>query len=267
MKSQLFPVLGILTLLVLFSCEKGKTTDPEAGKTVSSVTYTSATSDYKNELSFEYDTQGRIVKIILGLPSQTVTTSVEYDNGKVTERTVSSMDDSDFYTESIYTMDNNGRAVSCDITTVDDISGEDMAIGSIDFSYDGENHLTKISSADSDFGTVDTFITWNDGNITLMESNLMDEVMSVSSRTYGQIPNDANIDLSSVITSSNPADQSYFMLLGIVGERNADLTESEDIDGTTYIYSYSFDDSGRVVKAEIRRDTLLEATYEIKYAE
>lgn len=99
MKSQLFPVLGILTLLVLFSCEKGKTTDPEAGKTVSSVTYTSATSDYKNELSFEYDTQGRIVKIILGLPSQTVTTSVEYDNGKVTERTVSSMDDSDFYTD------------------------------------------------------------------------------------------------------------------------------------------------------------------------
>ena len=141
MKFQLFPVLGILTLLVLFSCEKGKTTDPEAGKTVSSVTYTSATSDYKNELSFEYDTQGRIVKIILGLPSQTVTTSVEYDNGKVTERTVSSMDDNDFYTESVYTMDNNGRAVSCDITTVDDISGEDMTIGSIDFSYDEENGL------------------------------------------------------------------------------------------------------------------------------
>lgn len=34
MKFQLFPVLGILTLLVLFSCEKGKKTptDPKWGK-------------------------------------------------------------------------------------------------------------------------------------------------------------------------------------------------------------------------------------------
>lgn len=230
------------------------------------MTYTSATSDYKNELSFEYDTEGRIVKIILGLPSQTITTDVEYGNGKVTERTASSMDVDDF-TESVYTMDNNGRAVSCDITTVDDFSGEDMTIGSINFSYDGENRLTKISSADSDFGTVDIFITWEGGNITLMESNFMGDVMSASSRTYGQIPNDANIDLTSIITSSNPADQSNFMLLGLVGECNADMTQSETTDGITYTYSYDLDDSGRVVKAEINRDGSLEATYEIKYAE
>ena len=57
------------------------------------------------------------------------------------------------------------------------------------------------------------------------------------------------------------------MLLGLVGECNSDMTQSENIDGITYTYSYDLDDSGRVVKAEIRRDGSLEATYEIRYAE
>ena len=120
MKSQLFPVLGILTLLVLFSCEKGKTTDPEAGKTVSSVTYTSATSDYKNELSFEYDTQGRIVRKTMQTSYLTITTDVEYGDREIVESTYhTDTEGYDHLSETVYKMDGNGRAVSGEIISYD----------------------------------------------------------------------------------------------------------------------------------------------------
>lgn len=268
MKSQLFPVLGILTLLVLFSCEKGKKTptDPEVGKTVSSVTYTSATSDYKNELSFEYDTQGRIVRKTMQTSYLTITTDVEYGDREIVESTYhTDTEGYDHLSETVYKMDGNGRAVSGEIISYDETGDADV-VGNVDFAYDEDGRLYSMTT-ENDFGTVDVIITWKDGNITDMTSSVMGETMSETSWTYGEIPNDSSIDLTSLITSFVPTDQTNYFLFGLVGECNANLAETETTDGITYTYSYYLDDSGRVVKAEIHRDGSLEATYEIRYAE
>ena len=97
--------------------------------------------------------------------------------------------------------------------------------------------------------------TWKDGNLIEIEALLMGIPFEIGERSYTDIPNDANIDLNSLIyvsNISNIADTSYDGdFLGIYGKRSDCMVETDAWDEDLFEYEYELDDKNRVSKINV----------------
>lgn len=254
----LVPVFALLAVSCNPDDKKGKEPDVpvDENKVIASIDC----YDYDGSLEyvsvFKYDEKWRVVGITEEGEYSSLTSEITYsdDSVKIVENY------GDYIEELLYALDASGRASNFSYITRVGSEYEEKIFDDVSFSYNGDGSLSSISVSfedvvDMDGARLEMKHTWKDGNLIEIEALLMGIPFEIGERSYTDIPNDANIDLNSLIyvsNISNIADTSYDGdFLGIYGKRSDCMVETDAWDGDLFEYEYELDDKNRVSKINV----------------
>lgn len=217
-------MLLVACVAIMFvSCSKddddGGTRGANGERLVSSLTCASDDESYTNK--YEYDKQGRIIKLecteIYNNETNVYYSFYTYEKNKIVVD-----DDGDKYT---YTLNDKGLI----------IKSSDPEYGDIDYQYNDQNQLIRVQSDYENFK-----ITWKDGNITKEEFS--DETQT-HTYTYSYSNNENKTIGLNVMYDLGILDAPLFYC-GYFGTNNKNLVASSSDRGSSY--EYEFDKDGYV---------------------
>ncbi|RHV87552.1 DUF4595 domain-containing protein [Odoribacter sp. OF09-27XD] len=217
----------LLTLLVLATvlgaCSKDDDREGQRGvngeRLVGSLTCTSDDESYTNK--YEYDKQGRIIKLEC-TETYNNKTSVYHSFYTYEKNKIVVDDDGDKY---IYTLNDKGLI----------IKSSDPEYGDIDYQYNDQNQLIRIQGNYENFN-----ITWKDGNITKEEYSDKNQTHAY---TYSYNNNENKTIGLNVMYDFGTLNNPLFYC-GYFGSTNKNLVSASSDRGSSY--EYEFDKDGYV---------------------
>ena len=205
---------------------------------------TSLVSDNRR-YEFTYNSENLVTKLKLetlsgGDVASTREYEVTYADKQVTiNRTRSSNDRVRQY---VFTIGNNGFAESCTEGYLDS-SIRDV----INYEYDADGHLTKITYYEENETPWSSGFTWKDGNI--VEEIGEDNKVHLN-YTYSSAPNVVGLFITADIGGLDDIYLPEFYYMGLLGKGTANLVESYNVVGESETGNnvWTLDDAGRPIK-------------------
>ena len=220
MKKIYLLVMLLATVFVACSDDDDKDEDKTTGKEklVSKIIDTSESGNVSETL-FEYDSKGRITKIVNNDPEDTSpTTTYTYETGKIIAKEVENGQ------TITYTLNDKGL-----VTSSTNEKGEKS-----NYTYDANDQLLNVKE-----GTWETSITWQNGNV--IKQSLKSDGQEYDTFEYTYSTNEYKGNLGWFVDGINEID-AFLMDYGYMGKRNKNLVQQT----TETLYEYTFDNEGYV---------------------
>ena len=285
-KATIKIICGSTTITITVE-QKGKKEDgsepdvdpmPVSKRLISKITYKRGTID-RSEITFTYDSENRVIGGKEILYRENGTTE---DEGKVTwtysDNTITQYqksEDGSYSSEDeiVYTLDETGKVVSWTGEFKETQNGAMRTFFKEEgkHHYDADNYLQSVdikrkdlqSDAWSESASQD-ICEWEKGNLVFVKNGSGgDGDRYTATMEYGDVPNNANLDLNFCLAQSEWLDCLAFGEPGIklfgryLGTRSAHLMtkETNHYENNYYIYKYELDDAGNVGKVTVTEYT------------
>lgn len=254
MKKQFILLLTMVSIVAFSGCSKEKGDDNggnnNGGGNIDGITTLpkriATISSYGDNMTFTYDAQGRVIKIVNTATTDGEFISITYTADKVIIK------DEESETNS-YVLENK-RAVSC--------NGVDWTSS---FEYDKDGYMIKSSEVEIGYEDQPWICkyTWMDGLLTKITDDNESGII-----TYGTQPNNLNIDLFPLIEPDFLGD--LITILGFGSKRSVKLPTKVSWNNGEYSESFSYETNkdGYITKITIVDDekegdtSLIAITYE-----
>ena len=254
-------IFAFLSLIILLcSCKKNndnQTPVNPASSLVKSMIFTDTTGKYISSMSFQYDSQGKIIQMIFDNPPNIDSLRYEYEYyssmviGKIF------YPNNDKYGKTIYYLNSDGLATS--ETDLGYNQNGDSTVGqAVTYKYNADGYMVENKS----YLYGDT-VTWISYKWQIMNGNNASMTLALSAWGGGSVTENYEYIPNSVNTLGNANSGKMFL-----GKSNANLIKSSVTNNTTPksgTYSYTFDSMNRVIQEFIRGDGLTTNTVNLTY--
>lgn len=284
-KATIKIICGSTTITITVE-QKGKKEDgsepdvdptPTLKQLISKITYKRSddTTIDRSEITFTYDSENRVIG---GEEIQYRKNGTTEDEGKATwtytDNTITQYqksEDGSYSSEDkiVYTLDATGKVVSWTSESKEIQNGTTRLdlIENGTHHYDADNYLQSVDIKSKDLQG-DTWLEsasqdickWENGNLVFVKNGSGgDGDRYTATMEYGNVPNNANLDLNFCLTQSEWLDCLAFgepgiKLFGYLGTRSAHLMtkETDHYENYYYTYKYELDDAGNVGKVTVK---------------
>ncbi len=263
MKRFFYLLLISLGFAALTACSDDDKEEPTAStpdkKLVSKIVVTS--EDYSeeeeenSEMTFEYDTQNRLVSMTgstTGEDAYNIKETFTYSENTITTLSVWTAIEEEYTSEEtgVYTLNKDGYVG----TWKQEEDGE-VSEGKITYDANGYFLSSEIWDAEESRNKSEERAEWKDGNLVKVIGSGENAFTTLE---YGELPNNANLDFTYLFAGSEwmsclAFGGSGIKPFGYFGKRSANLPvkESDSEEDTYYLYQYESDSEGNIVKVTV----------------